>query len=216
MNKMPNVLFSLIVLLALCSMKQATMKRYQLTEGISASVPDNFVPMSDNDIAIRYPSTKKPLAMFTSSDMTVDFGLNVTKSNWAGDDLALLKDVYKSTLYTLYNEVQIIREEIQTVNKQNFVVLEFTSKADQTRKYTFLQYGIFNNRVYIFNFTCPEREMPKWSTTAGEIMASVRVKPGKLKAVEYNPSGTAPSKGKSPREVLDEQKSKSGQKTTGR
>lgn len=197
-------------------MKQATMKRHQLTEGISAAVPDNFVPMSDNDIATRYPSTKKPLAMFTSNDMTVDFGLNVTKSNWAGDDLALLKDVYKSTLYTLYSEVRIIREEIQTINKQNFVVLEFTSKADQTRKYTFLQYGIFNNRVYIFNFTCPEREMTKWATTASEIMASVKVKPGKLKAVEYSPSGTMPSKGKSPREVLDEQKSKSGQKTTGR
>ena len=124
--------------------------------------------------------------------------------------------MYKSTLYTLYNEVQIIREEIQTINKQNFVVLEFTSKADQTRKYTFLQYGIFNTRVYIFNFTCHEREMAKWRETANEIMSSVKVKPGKLKTIEYNPSGTAPSKGKSPKEVLDEQKSKSGQKTTGR
>ncbi len=199
-------------------MKQASMKRYQLTDGISAAIPEGFVPMSDHDIAIRYPSTKKPLAMFTSNDMSVDFGLNVTKSNWAGDDLALLKDVYKSTLYTLYNEVRIIREEIQTVNKQNFVILEFTSKADQTRKYTFLQYGIFNNRVYIFNFTCPEREMGKWNETATDIMASIKVKPGKLKVVEYNPAGPAPSKGKSPKEVLESQKQKGqpGQKTSGR
>ena len=71
MNKMLKVVFSLIMLLTLCSMQQATMKRYQLTEGISASVPESFVPMSDNDLAVRYPSTKKPLAMFTSSDMLI-------------------------------------------------------------------------------------------------------------------------------------------------
>lgn len=187
-------------------MDQASSKKYQLTKGISAKLPADFYPMADQDIASKYPSTKKPLAMFTTSDRMADFGLNVTKSNWAGNDLQLLKEIYKSTLFTMYTEVDILSEEVKTINKQNFVALEFTSKSEGTKKYTYLQYGIFNHKVYIFNFTCTEREMPKWKETATEIMNSVKVKAGQLEEIIYKPEGEAPKKGKSPKEVLKDQK----------
>lgn len=212
-----KILIPVVSILFLCSMDQAVQKKYQLAEGISAKLPSDFLPMSDEDIATKYPSTKKPLAMFTTMDRMVDFGLNVTKSNWAGRDLNLLKDIYKSTLFTLYGEVNILTEEIRAVNKQNFIILEFTSKADHTRKYTFLQYGIFNHKVYIFNFTCAERDKEKWRPVAQDIMSSIKVKPGKLKAIQYDPNGETPGKGKSPQEVLKHQKqSKLQNKTTSK
>jgi hypothetical protein len=188
-------------------MAPAKLKKVSVADGVSVKLPDGFVRMSDDDMAVKYPSTKKPVAMFSSLDRMVDFGLNVTKSNWAGNDLNLLKEVYKSTLYTLFSEVSILKEEVRTVNKNDFVVLEFTSYSDHVRKYTYLQYGIFNNRVYIFNFTCPAKMQPEWQAIAEEIMNSVKVKTRKLLPVEYNPSGKDNEmKGKSPQEVLEEQK----------
>lgn len=190
------------------------LKKVHISEGITAKLPAEFVPMSDQDIATKYPSTKKPLAMFTSPDRLVDFGLNVTKSPWAGEDLNLLKEVYKSTLYTLYNEVSMLQEDIRQVNKNEFVVLEFTSKMDHTHNYTFLQYGIFNNRVYIFNFTCPVQFMEKWQPIAQQIMSTIKVKPGQLNAIDYKPAGESQKKGKSSREVYQEQRRRMSSKTS--
>jgi hypothetical protein len=211
-------LFPIALILLLCSMDQAAPKKYQLTKGVTAKLPGDFLPMPDDDIASKYPSTKKPLAMFTTPDRMIDFGLNVTKSSWAGNDLQLLKEIYKSTLYTLYTEVVVLSEDIKIIHKQDFVTLEFTSRSDGTKKYTYLQYGIFNNKVYIFNFTCSEREMPKWRETASEIMASIKVKPGQLEDIIYNPSGENTKKGKSPMEVLKDQKqrTKNGQKPSSK
>jgi len=189
-------------------------KRISITKGISVKLPQDFMQMSDNDIAQKYPSTKKPLAMYTRMDRMVDFGLNVTKANWAGNNLNVLKEIYKTTLYTLYKEVSISKDEVKIINKNNFVILEFTSLADETRKYTYIQYGVFNNRIYIFNFTCPAQLKDKLQPVAEQIMHSIKVRPRRLERIEYNPAGEKGRKGKNPKEVLEEQRRRQSIKTT--
>jgi hypothetical protein len=208
-----GILPALLILFLTSMTSSVKLKKTQITDGISAKLPADFVLMSDDDIATRYPSTKKPLAMFSSPDRLADFGLNVTKSSWAGKDLRVLKDIYKSTLYTLYSDIQILKEEIVEINKQNYIVLEFISTADKTRKYTYMQYGIFKNRVYIFNFTSPENTMGQYQPVAALVMNSIKVNPGKLQDVEYSPSMvTTPGKGKKAKEVLQDQKQRNQSK----
>lgn len=212
MVRVAYIIFTFLLLIGASSMtmnqEKLKLKRVKITEGISAKLPVDFIPMSEEDLAVKYPSTKKPTAMYSSGDRLADFGLNVTKSNWAGGNLKVLKDIYKSTLFTLYSEVKILREEIVQYRNTDFVILEFTSFADGTRSYTFLMYTVQKNKVYIFNFTSPEKTMHKWQPIATEIMESVKIKAKKLENFHYDPTLNTTRKGKSIKDIMQENKKK--------
>lgn len=199
-----NLLFIIGFCLLGISADNPKMGKVKVTSGVTASLPKDFVAMSDGDVAQKYPSTKKPLAMFTSLDRTVDFGLNVSKSTLGGNDLTILKKLYKATILDLYSNVQFINEGIETINKREYIVFEFTSEADQTRKYTYLQYAVIGNRVYIFNFTVGAEKKAKWQPIAKLIMQSLKIDVKKLK--ESIEIAQPVHKGKRPVEVVKSQK----------
>ena len=171
-----KLLAFLLSILLFSSASVPKLHSQKIAEGVTVSLPSDFVPMSDNDIAQRYPSTKKPLAMYTSLDRVVDFGVNDSKAKFPGSDLNILKDFYLSTILSLYNKVDFIQKGlIQPIKKRNYIVFEFTSEIDQTHKYTYLQYALINNRVFIFNFTCPQEYMGKWQATAKAVMQTLKL-----------------------------------------
>ena len=200
-----NLIILLFISLLGISADGPKMAKMKITEGVSASLPKDFVAMSDDDIAQKYPSTKKPLAMFTSLDRTVDFGLNVSKSTLGGD-YPVLQKLYKATLYDLYSDIKFIQEGITNINGRDFIVFEFTSAADGNRKYTYLQYTAIANRVYIFNFTCGAEKKEIWQPIAKLIMNSINMDSKKLRETveEIQPV----HKGKRPVDVIKEQKAR--------
>ena len=171
-----RILAFLLGILLLSTASVPKLRPQKIAEGVTVSLPSDFVPMSDNDIAQRYPSTKKPLAMYTSLDRVVDFGVNESKATFPGSDLNILKEFYHSTILSLYNKVEFIQKGvIQPIKKRDYIVFEFTSEVDKTYKYTYLQYALINNRVFIFNFSCPQEYKDKWQETAKAIMQTVKL-----------------------------------------
>ncbi len=171
-----RILAFLLGILLLSTASVPKLRPQKIAEGVTVSLPSDFVPMSDNDIAQRYPSTKKPLAMYTSLDRVVDFGVNESKATFPGSDLNILKEFYQSTILSLYNKVDFMQKGvIQPIKKRDYIVFEFTSEIDKTYKYTYLQYALINNKVFIFNFSCPQEYKDKWQETAKAIMQTVKL-----------------------------------------
>ena len=162
--------------------------KVELAPGVKASLPATFVPMTDDDIAKRYFTFRKPVAMYTSPDHSADFGFNISNSRWRDSDLPMAKDFYLSTIQTMYTKVDFTQKgTLQTVNKRSFAVFEFVSevvdddpqsmtKGTVTRQYSYIQYTLRNGQALIFNFTCPARAREKWQATAQAVMKTVRVK----------------------------------------
>lgn len=208
-----RILISSLLVLLLCSMDGPKLYPKKITEGVTTMLPKDFYPMSDDDIASKYPSTKKPLSMFTSLDRVADFGLNVTKSKIPANDLNVLKSFYRSTIINMYESVEFLQEDVREVNGRNFIVLEFISYADKTRGYTFLQYALVNGYVYIFNFTCPAHLKDKWQEVAHGAMASLRIDARKLREVEPANPKEPFTIGKNPKQLLEEQNKNKNKKT---
>jgi hypothetical protein len=167
--------------LMLCSADGKKLVKTQLTKEVSVSLPVDFTPMTDDDIARRYPSHRKPVAMFTDQSRNVDFGLNTNRTEWKEEDLPMMQKFYKSSIMSLYNKVDFINEEIKEVGKRKFIVLEFTSEVSDPekapiRKYTLIQYTIAEGNTMIFNFTCNLRQKDEWQPTAHAIMQTVKIK----------------------------------------
>ncbi|MFP4342197.1 MAG: hypothetical protein ACLFQO_17250 [Cyclobacteriaceae bacterium] len=158
----------------------------QLTENIQVSLPATFLPMDENMLSERYLSARKPIAAFTNENQLVDFTVNTSNTRWGVDDLPILKDFYKASLMELYDEVEFSRAEIEEINKQPYVVFEFTSVVrpeenamsmqQPVLKYTRVQYTVYDNETLVFNFSCPQMRQQEWAPTAREIMQSIKLK----------------------------------------
>jgi len=151
------------------------LKTVKLMDGVKVSLPKEFSQMTDDDVAQKYPSTKKPLVLYTNPDRIIDFGLNVTKSKFPGNDLELLRGIYKSTFLHMYNKVTFIQDEIKTINKRKFINFEFIAEFEGQRTYSNLMYTLVKDQVFLFNFTCPQPVYQKWQATANAIMPTIKM-----------------------------------------
>lgn len=162
--------------------------KIELGSGISLRLPESFHPMPEDEIARKYISTRKPVAVFMSADRQADFGINISITQWNPTDLPIMKDFYKATIMELHSDVAFIREEIVNVNGKDFAVLEFTSLVKEeesnslgpakppVQKYNFIQYTIFDKKTFVYNFNCPANQQARFRDTAQEIMNSIEMK----------------------------------------
>lgn len=186
---------------------QVKMTKISLDKNVTIKLPSDFVVMSDDDIAAKYPAYRKPIATYISPDRLADFSYNVTNGVW-GNDIKLLKDVYKATIQNTYSKVEFIQDTIIKIKKRNYVVFEYVSEIEDksasqsskpvVRNYTYAKYALQNGEIYLMRFNCPEKYKDKYQPAAQEIMKSVKINliPNKheTKTIESNKKN--PNKGK--------------------
>jgi hypothetical protein len=161
-------------------------RQVEATKNITLAVPSDFQPMTDDQIADKYFTNRRPVAMFTDPRNIVDLGVNESQTEWSEADLLILKDFYKANISGLYTEVNYLRDGLEEINGRSYAVFEFESTvADEDnafsqkpaiRKYTYIQYTIVNGKSWVFNFTVPLRNKEQWQPIAGEIMNSIKIK----------------------------------------
>ena len=174
-------------MLLFTAFSSSKLKKVNLNDHVSIKLPVEFLPMSDDDIARKYYTYRKPLAAFTNPERLADFSFNQSATPWRQKDLILLKDFYKASILKLYTKVDFIQENIVVVNKREFAVLEFTSQISEedknspnfgkiTRGYDYIQYTVEKGKVLIFHFSCPFQIRENWQATAKSIMMTAKVK----------------------------------------
>ena len=183
-----NILAVVVMLTASFSTITNDLVRTEIYQGISVSVPKSFRVMSEALLQERYIAARRPLAAYTDPNQQVAFGLNVSNTRWQAGDLAMLKDFYRASVLELYDEVDFIKEEVEEINGQSFVVFEFVSvvRPDEDdmsitnrqpiRQYTYIQYTIHNDKTWVFDFSVPARTQNEWQEIAQKMMSSVRMK----------------------------------------
>jgi hypothetical protein len=226
---MKNIVFVALAFVFL-SASGPKLKVRKMVEGITVAMPKDYTQMSDDDIANKYPSTKKPVSMFTNLDRTVDFGLNISKSRWGGLDLRILKDVFRSTIIQSYDTVMFIQEDIISINGRPYVRYEYNSLFDNTQGYHYLLISILAktvgeaevnteklapdnaNHLLIFNFYCAKAFQAANQPIARAMMETIHVNTNQ--ACKAIPIAERPAaKGLvSPQQVLEDQKKRANKK----
>lgn len=180
-----------------------------LDKNVSIKLPSSYTIMSDDDIASRYPSYRKPIAMYISDDRMADFGYNVSNGVW-GNDIELLRKVYKSTIMNNFNKVTFINDTIVTFKKRKYILFEYISEVSDEnnasgqkksiKTYTNSKYALQNGEIYIFNFNCPEKLKEKFQLQANQILSTVKINliPNNHKATVIEPNSKNPNLKKKP------------------
>jgi len=161
------------------------LKKTPIGKNITLGVPEGFMGMPDDGIAAKYPAPRKPLAVFSNPSGRVDVSVAQKPSTFTDRDYALLLKIYKASIQNTYSKVDFLTEDIRTINKRDFVTLEFVSSlADNRRsgnlasirRYQLIQYTIQGDQLYIFTFNAPAEEQPQWQPIAQAVMQSISMK----------------------------------------
>lgn len=163
--------------------QQIPLKKTQVTEKISIMVPEEFIPMSPQDIRNKFISYRDPIAGYTSQDRSVDLVVNVSKTPWSNQDMELLKDFYENNIRNLFDNVEFQKNQLEAINGRGYAVFEFTSTVQgdpnsirnkaPVHDYRYMLYTVEDFSVYIFTFYCPARFKDRWKAAAADIMSNI-------------------------------------------
>ncbi len=177
----------LLLFFSLAKGQHIKLKKTFLTPGISMLIPSDFTLMPDEALAKKYLTIKKPSAMYSDPTGEIDLGVNITNNYWQEQDIPMLKDLYKSSLRASYTKVQFLTEEIRTINKRQFVVLEFVGAVEDDKegimgkknaliRYNYMMYTVVENRIVVVNFNCPAKYQSVWQPLLPKMMQSVKIR----------------------------------------
>ena len=175
----------LLLLVGLAAFGAPKLKKTVISKNITVGVPAGFTALPDDGIAAKYPAPRKPLAVFSNPSGRVDFSVAQKPSTFSNRDYALLLKIYKASIQNMYSKVDFLAEDIRTVNKRDFVALEFVSTMADTRRtsnlapirrYQMVQYAIEGDQLTVFTFVAPADEQAQWQPTARQVMSSIVMK----------------------------------------
>jgi hypothetical protein len=182
MNKF--ILYTAVFLLL--TAQQSKLVKVKISENISARLPSDFTLLPPEELQLRSVSYRMPIAFYTDPEKEVDFSVNNSASRWQEQDLELLKEIYRSNIQNLFDNVDFRNESLEMINDRSYIVFEFTGtvlpgeslfKQEQAeRKYYYTQYTIKGDQIYIFTFSAPFMQTAQWTETATAIMHSIRIK----------------------------------------
>lgn len=183
MNEMKKIIIVIVLFPLLSFQTVGKLVKTKFTENISGLVPESFFVMTPGDIIRRIPSSHTPLAAYTDEARLMDFAINVSLSKWKKEDISIAKDFFKASVFNIYDEVNLLKEEMKIISGKTFAIFEFESllKGDgvsqkNLRKYTYIQYTIQGNNAYVFSFNAPLQLKKKWQPVATEMMNNIKMK----------------------------------------
>lgn len=184
---MKFALFALLVLVltAFAPQPKIRLTTNKLGSGLQVGVPVGFAALPDDGIAVKYPSPRRPLAVYSNPSGRIDFSVAVRPTTFESFDYAVLLKIYKSSIQRLYTKVDFLKEDIRTVNGRDFMYFEFVSTVADTRrsnqlapikKYQAVQYAIQGQQLYVFTFVAPAEEQAQWQPTAQAVLGAIVLK----------------------------------------
>ncbi|MEO9804310.1 MAG: hypothetical protein ABJF04_13720 [Reichenbachiella sp.] len=157
--------------------------KVNVTDEITMMMPDDFRLMTDDEVASRYFTTKRPLAIYTDQGIIVDLGINKSVTTWSAEDLEIMVSFQKSNIYNFYDEIEMISEGIKEINGRKAAYFEFVSTVkpekqsfrsqSSVKKYTYIQYMIVGENSWVFNFSSPVQLQNEWQPRLSDIMNSI-------------------------------------------
>jgi hypothetical protein len=182
---MKSYFFLLLVLGLVSFAPKPKLVTTKLGPGFNVGVPAGFTALPDDGIAAKYPSPRKPLAVFTNPSGRVDYSIALRPTTFESMDYGVLIKIYKASIQRLYSKVDFLSEDIRTINGRDFISFEFVSTVTDNRrgqqlapikKYQAVQYAIQGQQLYVFTFVAPAEEQVQWQPTAQAVMAAIVLK----------------------------------------
>lgn len=136
----------------------------------SLKIPKEFKIMSDEVIAIKYPSGNAPTLVYTNETGSINVVLNLNDVPMKNSDI----EKYIKTMEDTYKQyVNSINVDFWERNNYKIREIEFISPATDTNIYNRMIAFSVNGNLRIVSFNCTEKYIDEWKEVSEFIIESI-------------------------------------------
>lgn len=176
---MKTIGISFLVVLAALTMAlkgDVTLEERNLLEDrVSILVPDNFAPMTEELMALKYPSEGRPSLVLTNETGGINLAFNHTASRATQNDMESYKSYLEKTFKRTYSGSDWKGSGVKEINGRKFGYLEFVSQAIDTEIYNLMFFTDLDGKLLICSFNCTKKNIKQWEPIGKEIMNSTKI-----------------------------------------
>lgn len=143
--------------------------------GISFDAPEGFTPLSKDEIAIKFPSSRAPSGVIGNARRTTTIAYELKQDKLAPEQLGEGKDAFEQLFERIIPGLEWKARAIVQFQGQRWIQLEMSSRAVDTDIHNIMLVTSRNGRMLIFNFNSTKSEFPSLESVLRESIRSIKV-----------------------------------------
>jgi len=146
-----------------------------LDDRIELKIPSEFEIMSDELLAIKYPSANRPTLVYSNETGGINVAFNHTPNQANQEAIAPIEENLFEVFKTNFPTAEWKDHGIKEINGRQVGYLEMITPAIDTDIYNLLFFTDVDGRLLICTFNCTIHRAELWEEPAHEIMQSLKV-----------------------------------------
>lgn len=143
---------------------------------VKVMIPTNFFIANEKIVNQRYPddSTRPQIIYSDESEKTL-LSLNISENSGnKRDTIVKLYKLVKDDIRANYPDHKFLKTDV--IRNRTLANIEvILPNSDGKMIYNMMAFRYVGGKFFAFNFSCPEREIPKWRNTAREIAENIKI-----------------------------------------
>ena len=169
-------LLSIIILIILPSVSLA--KEISLPEtGITFIAPDEFKPLPQKIIDIKWPSKRAPKWVIGNKDATTTIAYDLKPNDISQAPLPALIGSFENVFNRVVPGIKWKKKEIIKLSGQQWIYLEMTSNAIDTDIHNIMLVTSYKKRMLVFNFNSTKQDFAKYEAILRKSIETIKLPP---------------------------------------
>ena len=165
----------MIVLLVVVS--SASAKTISLDNGnITFEVPDEFKPVPQKILDIKYPSKRAPRYVIGNESAATTIAYDLKPNSMPQDKINEAREAFSQMFPRIIPGLEWKENKVIQLSGRKWGYLEMTSTAIDTDIYNIMLFTGYNGQMLIFNFNSTKEQFGKYEDALRKSLLSIKVK----------------------------------------
>ncbi|MDO6762931.1 hypothetical protein [Agarivorans sp. 1_MG-2023] len=140
---------------------------------VTISTPEDFTPMPQELVEIKYPSSRRPTDVLTDETTQVTLAFNHTNNKMSKKELIKAHKGMSKMFHNLYPSAEWMRDEVIKQNGHPFIVFELVTPALDTQIHNIIYATSVDERFLLMSFNATVEKAPDWLARGEKMMESI-------------------------------------------
>jgi hypothetical protein len=147
-----------------------------LNDKVELKIPKDFKIMSEELMKLKYPTDKRPTLVYTNESGEINVALNLTQNPATQGAIPFYQEGLVQSFKNLYPVAEWKDSGLKTINGKVVGYIELITPAIDTDIYNLIFITDLDGKLLLCTFNCTKRNMAEWTSTAQDIMNSLKIK----------------------------------------
>ena len=170
------ILVVALVLFGFSANAETLVKRTVLNGKVTLTTPESFGPMSNEQLELKYLSSRRPTEVLSDSTGGVSLAFNHTQNKMTPAQVRVAHASLSKSFHSMYPSATWIRDDLIVQNGQIYMVLELITPAIDTKIHNIIYGTSVGNRFLLIAFNTTIQQSEEWLPVGKRIMESIVTK----------------------------------------